>query len=145
MSFKVTYKEISNYEFQAAMGKMSNTVFSDGGRIAYLVKKMNQALTRIRKQITDEYKAEILEKYAEKDAEGKYDEAAFKPIPGKEEELKAAIDTFEAKTVEIDRPKFVAADIKEAKFNAIDLEAFDPVFDESTFELQDKFKRPRAI
>lgn len=130
----ITYQQVSNYAFQGAMDKLRNAQFKDGGRCAYLVKKMSQAVDKVREVIRKEYRETILEPYAQRDAEGKYDEERFLPIEEKKEEFKKALEVFEAKLAYIDRPKFFAADIREAHLTAAEQEAIDPILDDSAFE-----------
>lgn len=130
----VSYKEVSAYDFQAAMDKLRATNFKDGGRNAYLVKKMSQALGKIRDVITKAYTVEIMDKYAKRDAEGNYRAESFQPMDDKMDEFKAELEKFEARTAVLDRPKFLAADIREANLNAAEQEGLDCILDDSGFE-----------
>jgi hypothetical protein len=130
----VTYKEISNYDFQGALAKLRSAQFKDGGRCAYLVKKMSQAIEKLREKVHAEYRKEILDLYAQRDEKGEYNEEQVKIIEGKQDEFKKALEAFEARSGIIDRPKFLAADIREAHLTAAEQEAIDPILDDTGFD-----------
>ena len=144
MGITVKYKDLSGYAFQSAMSKLSNCTFKDGGRCAYLVKKMNQAIKPLRDKIAAEYKAELMGVYGQPGEDGKLDERTFKPIEGKEEEFTKAQEDFGERSAEIDRPKFLAADIKDANLTADEQEAIDPILDDSGFEKMASHKQGPA-
>lgn len=129
---KVTYKEISSYAFTGAMEKLRAQVFKDGGRCAYLVKKMSQAVEKISDRIRKEYKAEMMEKFAKRDAEGKFNEDSFEVDPEKKEEFKVALEAFEAREAYVERPKFTYEIVRE--LTAGEQEGLDCILDDSGFE-----------
>jgi len=129
---KTTYQQISNFQFQSAMHKLSSA--PTDGHTAYFIKQMNAALKPLRERIVKEYESDVMEKFAQRDEHGKFDKQTFQPIADKEEEFKKAQDEFEARTVEIDRPQLPARILKDVRLSALELEALDPILDASSFE-----------
>lgn len=104
------------------------------GHTAYFIKQMNAAIKPLREKIVKEYEADVMEKFAKRDEHGKFDKQTFQPMDDKEEEFKKAQDEFEARTLEIDRPKFTAKFLKDVRLSALELEALDPILDGASFE-----------
>jgi hypothetical protein len=137
----ITYEQCTNYELQVAMEKLTN--MPTDGKTAYRIKTINAELKKARVKISDEYEKEICEKYAERDAEGKYDRQTFKPKKEMIADFKKDQDEFGKRTVEIERPKLTMADIKDTKLTANDLEALEPILDDSDAEKAEPKKGPK--
>lgn len=132
MGFKLTYMEISNFDFQKAMQKMESA--PTDGFTAYRIGKISAALKNARKKITDEYKNEIVEKYAKRDADGKYDENNFVPNEETLADFQQAQDDFGKREIFIDRHPFTIADIKDIKLSSAEMTALGNAFDSSDIE-----------
>lgn len=138
---KIKYNEISTFAFQTAMQKLSAAPVD--GRTAYDIKLMNSALKKAREQVADEYKKEIIEVYAKRDENGKYNEEQFEPQEEKLKEFEAAQEAFGEREIEIDRPMFTAHHIQSVKLSALELEGLGQVFDFESFEKP--LEAPRKI
>ncbi len=126
---KMNYSAISAFPFQTAMQKLSAAPLD--GHSAYKIKRINAELKAARTKISEEYKKEIVEVFAKRDTEGKYDEEKFEPADGKEDEFEKAQETFGEKEFELDIQKLPFSILSNLKVSANDLEALTPVVDDA--------------
>lgn len=131
---KMKYSELTAFPFQMVMQKL-NAAPTDG-RTAYVIRRMAAAIKEIREKISAEYKKELMEVFAKRDAEGKIEggEDGWEVPEEKREEFKKVQEAFTERVAEIDRPKFTTHDIRDIKLTADELGALEPILDMSGFD-----------
>lgn len=132
MGFKLTYADLSNFNFQKAMQKIENA--PTDGFTAYRINKIVRDLKKGRDQISAEYRKDIMEVFAKKDENGKYDENTFQPMEDKIEEFKIAQEAFGKKELHIEQNSLSIADIKDIKISAAEMDALKGAFDDTDME-----------
>lgn len=129
---KMKYKDLTAFPFQMVMQKLGGA--ATDGKTAYRINLMSKALRALRDQVSKEFKAELLEVFVQRDAEGKYDEKEWKVAEGKQAEYEAAEEAFGNREVSIDRPRFTTHDIRDIKLTADELGALEPILDAAGFD-----------
>lgn len=132
MGFKLTYADLSNFNFQKAMQKIENA--PTDGFTAYRINKIVRDLKKGRDQISAEYRKDIMEVFAKKDENGKYDENTFQPMEDKIEEFKIAQEAFGKRELHIEQNSLSIADIKDIKISAAEMDALKGAFDDTDME-----------
>ena len=132
MGFKMTYAAMSSMELQKAMNKLENAPVH--GFKAYAIRKLSNAMKVGRQQIAQEYKDQIIDKYAKKDADGKYDVNNFVPDEALMEDFQQVQDQFSNREFFIDRHPLNISDIQDIKISASEMEALGAAFDDSDME-----------
>lgn len=135
MNFTVKYKQITSPYFIDAMHFLTTQTFPV--KVAYNIKKVADKLEAVKKKIALEYQNEIVEKFAKKNADGSL--AHPKDADGKEiteqfdldetqkDAMKAAVEAFGDKTVDIDRYKITIEELGNVELTASHLSALDPI------------------
>lgn len=135
MGFKVTYSKMSSFQFQKVLQKLE-TAATDGFT-AYRIRKIATKLKSYREQIANEYKKQIMDKYAKRDEKGEYKEEDFVPMEDKVNEYNKALEDFGKNEVFVDRHPLTIADIKDIKITAEEMEAMGEMFDDSDMETKE--------
>jgi hypothetical protein len=138
---QIRYDKLASQQFAVAFQALANAKL--GIKAVYAVKKIGDALTSARKKVNDDYRA-LVEQYAEKDAKGmvkladEKDEHSFVIQETQKPAWAAACKDFDAKTVQLDRPKIDVTQLDQAGLTAASLSALEDVLDFSGLEaLQD--------
>jgi hypothetical protein len=129
---KMNYKDSSAFDFQSAIQKLA-TATTDGVS-AYRIKKVYAAVKAHRLAVAEEYKKDVMGKFAKKDEKGEWAPETFCCIEGQEEAYAKAQDEFGERTWTLPRPKLTLHDIRDAKLTAMEQLALDPVLDDSEGE-----------
>lgn len=132
---KIPYSKFSTFEFQSACNKIAST--PTDGNSAYKIRKILKELKDARAKIAEEYRKELMDVYAVRDAEGKYTEETFAPIAEKAEEFQKAQEKFGEKEVTVLRPLLTLHDIRDMKLSANEQEALSLILDDSSAEKPD--------
>lgn len=117
---KLSYRTISNFPFQSALQKLANAPLS--GRQAYEVNIFSRAIKEAKQKIHDEYKKDLMDKYAVLDEAGKYDPDKFVVQPTKEDEFEKEQEAFSDREYSINRAKLPFSIIANLKVSANDIE-----------------------
>lgn len=132
MGFKLIYSDLSNFNFQKAMQKIENA--PTDGFTAYRIKKILKELKKGRDRISAEYVTEIMEVFAKRDENGKYDPDSFQPMEDKIEEFKTAQEDFGKRELHIEQNSLSIADIKDIKISAAEMDALKGAFDDTDMD-----------
>lgn len=132
---KMTFKQVGSFEFSQAMAKIENTPTStkNAGHIHQIVKRVKAGKDRIH----EEYKTDIMEKFAKKGEDGKalvseHQPGGFELTEGQEEAFNEAFKEFEAREVEVDWKPLTTTTLDDVRLSARELELLGPlVVDES--------------
>src|SRR3954469_15080704 len=122
---RISYDTLQrNPYFGMAMQKLVSTPCEQ--KLAYALKKINDAMSKGKKQIIDEYRRDILDVYAVKDEKGDIkvkedNEEEFVCQEGKQTELEGVSQKFWEREVTIDRAKIPLGDLASIKLTAIEL------------------------
>lgn len=143
---KMSYHEISNFGFTQAVQKLAGTPMNT--RLAYAIKKIVDELNRGRKKVSTEYQAEIVAKYAKKDAEGKIihpegHPEAFDIDETHKEAFTKDQEAFGIREYEINRAKLTLADLDNVKLSAQDLSMLEPLYEGEPDEVPENVKAIR--
>lgn len=98
------------------------------GHTSYRLQKIFIPVVKGMTQVYEDYKKDILDKYAKRDEKGEYNiQAPILPQPGEEthEEYAKALSAFEAKELEIERPFLVVDDFKDGKMTPREMSEID--------------------
>lgn len=103
-TIKIKYKDLGSFEIQTAIQKIANTAMPapKAAVISHLIKSAQA----VRTQMSEEYKTEVMEKFAQKNEDGSLkrpegDPQSIIPIEGKEEEMQKANIEFGEKFGEL--------------------------------------------
>lgn len=132
MSFKITYNQASNPNFQMALGKLSQTPADP--KTSYILSKITREFKKLRETISDAYKKELMEPFAERNDKGEFDPENWVVPEDKREEFEKKQEEFGKRDATILRPLLTLGDIKNAKLSPLEMEALEPILDERSFE-----------
>lgn len=121
---KMTYEHLASNGFVMAMQKLTANPMDI--KTAYQVKKIAEACQKARGNVTEQYRFEVLKKFAKKDEKGE----VIEPVSVADEDQAAmaqAQEEFGKRTVEIDRHPISIEKLTTVKISASDLAALDPI------------------
>lgn len=130
---KMTYQQVSGFEFTRAMQKLAQTPMST--KVAYNIKKLADAMNKQREVISQEYQRDIVDKYAKKDEKGELVRPEGQPQgfdidAEKVEEFQKVQEDFGKREFTIERFKLTLADLEQVKLSASELTALEPIYQE---------------
>ena len=125
MGLKISYKDLSSFEFAQTMQKIGST--PTHGQLASRIHKVVKALDRARKAVRDEYRKEIIETFGKRDDKGALvrpqdNPEGFEPIEEKKDEFLKAHDAFGDRQADLDVKPFTVDMFGDMKISASDLE-----------------------
>lgn len=126
---KLTYKQLSNYQFQTAMQKIAATPTNN--RAASRIRHVIKATQVLIEKMGENFKKDVLENYATKDEKGnvKYDTQGNPEIDTtKAEEFSKDQEEFGKREAFIDREALTSEDLQDTKLSASELLAIGDVF-----------------
>jgi hypothetical protein len=129
---KMKYKELMSFPFQMVMQKLSAA--PTDGKTAYRINLVARAIKDIRVKISAEYKAELMEPFAKRDTEGKFNEKDFTVDDAKKDAFEKAQDAFEEREAELDCKTLTPHDIRDIKITPDELGALSGILDMAGFD-----------
>jgi hypothetical protein len=128
---RMTYKSVMSFEFTNLVQKLVNTPTSN--KNASHIHKIYKALDAAGTKIREEFKAEVLSKFALKDENGgiKTDEhGTYEPDPAQMEEYNKAMTEFEARECVIDWRPLTPDTLSDVKVTAKEIDLLGPLYSE---------------
>lgn len=132
-NIKMKYQDIGNFEFQSLMEKLVSTPTSN--KNACMIRHVYNEAKRARTQISEEYKRDIMEAFAERDENGEIkrpegDPGGFMPDPKRLEEFKKSQDDFGLREFVFEWGPLRPSHISDMKVSAKELNILGDLFNE---------------
>lgn len=132
---KMTFKQVGSFEFSQAMAKIENTPTSS--KNAAHIRQVSKRVKVGKDRIHEEYKKDIMEKFAKLGEDGKplvseNQPGGFEMKDGKDDEFNEAFKEFEAREVEVDWRPLTPDTLADIKLSAREIELLGPLFSEES-------------
>lgn len=128
---KIKRSQLADMRFVMAIQKLANIPMNTN--TAHSIKKIIQTLDEARTEMSADYKSEIVEKFSQRDEEGKIawedaNQSNFKVLEGKEAELREAQEEFGNKELEVPGIKVNLANLNGIQLSPAEMIQLEPIY-----------------